>query len=874
MVREAVGATEDRRRDFDETPDQKFKTTVIQLGDVDALEELNRLVRSIVDQDVPNVSVISEALRIGLTEQPYKIPYYAMFLRSLCNHPAKPEGETSQSISLGRQILEDLWKGFQAYVDKLAWRETRFCIHFFAHLTVAKVVSPQSMLTLLQSFTAVLDEFGVSHGRAKRAARCAAEGLMRAGQPLKDHSPAAVIEMITGIQTYNDLVPGAKWLVQPMLKLHDQNSAASCANEILDCAVEALKALDSEDFSEVAFIYPQPYANYDGSQVEDQLYDLPSVLVPPDAIELEGLDSDSGEGAIVKKEEWPDYFLRLFDSEVTPDPLSPAGYAARADLLDIMEIFEINRKECSRLLVEYPKWTVEGAFKPRPGGAGDVPDRTPVPGKDWQLESTIIETILGAQFLLPEPPHKPIYYATLITELAKLSPQTVGPAVGKSIRKLYSYLQDGLDPDISRRFSEWFSLHMSNFGFQIPDLALCAQHPKTVFIRRALEYEIRLSYYDRVLKTLPEPFQDPDAGVVPDQAPGPDYDYDDPCKIHLQPLYTNTDDTLAAPYHDAAQSVLNQLRSRGKPEDIMTLLESLKNTLTETAEGDDNIDAIIRSITIQSLLRIGSRSFSHFLNAIERYISLLRSIAAGTISTGGTGNAEAKAHILSTVAAFWKRNRQMIMIVFDKLMQYQIVDPTDVVAWVFAHVEDGLDWEFLKGAIDKANGRVVIATKRLATLRKEEDETRARAMASDGGDVANMEVDSETKPAESLAVESPALTTALKAISSLTREQKSCLAHVLEGFVGLLCPSGAIAGSTASQVIADGAWETRATWNNDQWKTWTTWGWYRHFCTSYSPYLRNYATTLGLVALSRLDGADDEAAKLAKKIWSRAIGQE
>jgi nuclear cap-binding protein subunit 1 len=35
------------------------------------------------------------------------------------------------------------------------------------------------MLGLLQSFTAVLDEFGVSNGRAKRAARCAAEGLMR-----------------------------------------------------------------------------------------------------------------------------------------------------------------------------------------------------------------------------------------------------------------------------------------------------------------------------------------------------------------------------------------------------------------------------------------------------------------------------------------------------------------------------------------------------------------------------------------------------------------------------------------------------------------------------------------------------------------------
>jgi len=34
------------------------------------------------------------------------------------------------------------------------------------------------MAALLQSFAAVLDEFGVSYGRGKNAALCAAEGLM------------------------------------------------------------------------------------------------------------------------------------------------------------------------------------------------------------------------------------------------------------------------------------------------------------------------------------------------------------------------------------------------------------------------------------------------------------------------------------------------------------------------------------------------------------------------------------------------------------------------------------------------------------------------------------------------------------------------
>lgn len=51
-------------------------------------------------------------------------------------------------------------------------------VQLFAHLTVAKVITAQTMYDLLRSFSAVLDEFGVSHGRAKKAALCAAEGLM------------------------------------------------------------------------------------------------------------------------------------------------------------------------------------------------------------------------------------------------------------------------------------------------------------------------------------------------------------------------------------------------------------------------------------------------------------------------------------------------------------------------------------------------------------------------------------------------------------------------------------------------------------------------------------------------------------------------
>ena len=74
--------------------------------------------------------------------------------------------------------------------------------------------------------------------------------------------------------------------------------------------------------------------------------------------------------------------------QISPDTNSPPGYIVRTALLDILDIFEVNRKECARLLLEYPKWNLPGTFKPKPGVAALV---DPVPGKDWQLESTIIE---------------------------------------------------------------------------------------------------------------------------------------------------------------------------------------------------------------------------------------------------------------------------------------------------------------------------------------------------------------------------------------------------------------------------------------------------------------------------------------------------
>ena len=138
--------------------------------------------------------------------------------------------------------------------------------------------------------------------------------------------------------------------------------------------------------------------------------------------------------------------------------------------------------------------------------------------------------------------------------------------------------------------------------------------------------------------------------------------------------------------------------------------------------------------------------------------------------------------------------------------------------------------------------------------------------------------------------ESAALTTALKAFATLTREQKSALSRALDGFVDCLVAQ-TNPNVRAGEVIQEKSWHNRVNWDEKEWLTWETWGWYRHFCRlvspaievfvncahfslQYSPYLRNYAQTLGSVAFAKVGPTGDPAVELFRKIWNDATGQE
>jgi nuclear cap-binding protein subunit 1 len=149
--------------------------------------------------------------------------------------------------------------------------------------------------------------------------------------------------------------------------------------------------------------------------------------------------------------------------QIVASPSTLRGWVLRSLALDLTHIFEVNRKECARILLSLRDFLSPETFKPLTTTTKDE-DK---PTSTLSLESLVVNTLLGTMLTLPKSPSPLIHYGSVITELCKLSPNTVAPPVGRAVRRLFGMMgSDGLDVEVVGRVAEWFAVHLSNFGFQ------------------------------------------------------------------------------------------------------------------------------------------------------------------------------------------------------------------------------------------------------------------------------------------------------------------------------------------------------------------------------------------------------------------------
>lgn len=179
----------------------------------------------------------------------------------------------------------------------------------------------------------------------------------------------------------------------------------------------------------------------------------------------------------------------------------------------MIQIFALNHTEASKILLQLPNYCPEYAAQ-------------------LNVYQSLVEGILMEMLRLPRPQEKIVYYSTLLMDLCKGALDKVPSAMGRALKVVFERMDapaGGMDVECIRRLSEWFSHHLSNFGYGwkwkdwVPAVIDSKTSAKYAFVRETVGQCVRLSYYDRIKSILPTEYVV--SGVLPNVEPGFDFKY-------------------------------------------------------------------------------------------------------------------------------------------------------------------------------------------------------------------------------------------------------------------------------------------------------------------------------------------------------------
>ncbi|KAI8035498.1 hypothetical protein M5D96_011721, partial [Drosophila gunungcola] len=242
---------------------------------------------------------------------------------------------------------------------------------------------------------------------------------------------------------------------------------------------------------------------------------------------------------------------------------------------------------------------------------------------------------------------------------------------------------DSMNTSCFDRFVNWFSYHLSNFKFTWSwdewdsCLLLDGEHPRPKFIQEVLQKCLRLSYHQRITEMMPTTY----AKLIP-MTPVPNYKY-------------ANEEAASLPGTTVAHQLVVAIRQKCAPEEVVNILKDIPSSGYSGEEmSDGSFNALKIDVFVQTLLNLGSKSFSHSFAAISKFHS------------------EAQICILHNIFELWSSHQQMMVVLIDKLLKLQIVDCSAVATWIFSKEMTGeftkmYLWEILHLTIKKMNKHVI-----------------------------------------------------------------------------------------------------------------------------------------------------------------------
>lgn len=151
------------------------------------------------------------------------------------------------------------------------------------------------------------------------------------------------------------------------------------------------------------------------------------------------------------------------EPQTVPPPTEISSTLFRDTITDTLDILDFNRISVAKFLIDIDCYFASEVFLKRAMPFDRVKEMQGDKAR-WKPEDVSVDAVFSQLLKLPNPKHKLVYYHSIFTEMCKISPAAIAPSLGRVIRFLYSSL-DHMDVELTNRFIDWFSHHLSNFGF-------------------------------------------------------------------------------------------------------------------------------------------------------------------------------------------------------------------------------------------------------------------------------------------------------------------------------------------------------------------------------------------------------------------------
>lgn len=665
---------------------------------------------------------------------PHKIPLYGTLIGLL----------NLENEDFVKQILENTQLSLQDALDAGDCNKIRVSLRFLTVLMCSKVIQPSSLVVVFEALlssaaTIVDDEKGNTswQARADFYITCILSCLPWGGFELGEQIPEEIERVMVGIEAYlsirrrvSDVGLSVFEEINKSDKLHvEQDFVEDLWSRIQDLSKNSWK-LES---------VPRPHLLYEAQLVAGKSHDFGPISCPdqPDSTgELSGISFGRQKHEAELKYPQRIRRLNIFSASKSEDIQPIDRFVVEEYLLDVLFFLNGCRKECAACMVGLP-----------------VP---------FRYEYLMAETIFSQLLLLPQPPFKPIYYTLVIIDLCKSLPGAFPAVVAGAVRALFDRISE-LDMECRTRLILWFSHHLSNFQFIWPweewayVLELPKWAPQRVFVQEVLDREVRLSYWDKVKQSI-ENTPALEELLPPKGVPDFRYTSEDEDK---------TEYTLSAELN-------GMVKGRKTARDVIMWLE-------ESVIPLNGLDVALR-VVVQTLLDIGSKSFTHLITVLERYGQVIGKICP---------TEETQIMLIAEVSLFWINSAQSTAITIDRMMGYRLISNLAIVKWVFSkpnidlfHTTDRL-WEILRNAINKTYNRISDLRKEILQLKKsviKAEKYAAEAQAAlDGAESKLMLVDGEP-----VVGENPARMRRLKLDATKTKDEEVSTRESLESKEALL----------------------------------------------------------------------------------------